>query len=332
MTSAGGFAIHPGWRVLLTDLGLNTDNVLRRAELPGDLFGRENASLSTSEYFRLWRGIEAEADDPTLPLKIGGAISVEAFDPPIFAALCSANLNAALERIARYKRLICPMALHLDVQPQTTTVALEWLDKTVEPPVMLAATELVFFVQLARLATRSEVRPLKVTTPRLPQPGDAYAAYFGVPVEPGAAHALAFTATDATRPLLTANEPMWRFFEPALEKRLSQLDQAATASQRVRAALLELLPAGSASIQAVSKKLALSTRTLQRRLQEEGVNYQHVLSKTREDLAIHYLKHSGMSGAEIAFLLGFEDPNSFFRAFHRWTGETPERMRAALTG
>jgi AraC-like DNA-binding protein len=101
-------------------------------------------------------------------------------------------------------------------------------------------------------------------------------------------------------------------------------------SERVCGALLELLPSGSPLIEAVSKKLHVSTRTLQRRLNAEGGRFQAVLSKTREDLARHYLRSSQMSRAEISFLLGSEDPNSFFRAFHSWTGETPEQARAAM--
>lgn len=56
--------------------------------------------------------------------------------------------------------------------------------------------------------------------------------------------------------------------------------------------------------------------------------FQHVLDSTREELARHYLTSSRLSGAEISFLLGFEDPNSFFRAFHAWTGQTPQQVRA----
>ena len=81
---------------------------------------------------------------------------------------------------------------------------------------------------------------------------------------------------------------------------------------------------------AVSKKLGTSTRTLQRRLQQERRSYQAVLNETREHLAKHYLKTSSISGAEISFLLGFEDPNSFFRAFHDWTGTTPEQARRSM--
>jgi transcriptional regulator GlxA family with amidase domain len=65
--------------------------------------------------------------------------------------------------------------------------------------------------------------------------------------------------------------------------------------------------------------------------QHEDMNEtRHVQEATREELAKHYLKSSDLTGAEISFLLGFEDPNSFFRSFHTWTGETPEHARGAL--
>ena len=127
MSQANAFAVNPGWRVLLSDFGLNPANVLRRAELPGDLFARQQAHLSTAEYFRLWRALQDESGDPTLPIRLGSGISVEAFDPPIFAALCSPNLNIALQRIARYKTLTCPVALTIDIQPDRTSMQIEWL-------------------------------------------------------------------------------------------------------------------------------------------------------------------------------------------------------------
>ncbi|MDJ0763663.1 MAG: AraC family transcriptional regulator [Myxococcota bacterium] len=52
-----------------------------------------------------------------------------------------------------------------------------------------------------------------------------------------------------------------------------------------------------------------------------------ITCKRRQQLAVHHLKSSQMSGAEISFLLGFDDPNSFFRAFRAWTGETPDQVR-----
>lgn len=334
--SAGAYPVWPGWRLLLQDLALHPANVLRRAQLPGDLFARDNASLDTPQYFRLWTALEAEAaeshTDLPLPVRIAQAMSADWFDPALFAALCSADLNAALTRIARYKRLVAPMALQVDTTPQHTTLTLAWLDKTLPPPPVLVAFELVFFVQLARLATRSRVQPVGLSSPVPLAPTAAYAQFFGCRGQAGPAASLSFSAEDARRPFLTANHGMWSFFEPALRKRLHDLDRLSTMTQRVHSALLEALPAGDLAMDAVCRKLGVSTRTLQRRLREEGGSFQKTLDQVRQSLARHYLEHSAMTGAEISFLLGFEDPNSFVRAFQGWTGTTPQSVRAASSG
>lgn len=71
--------------------------------------------------------------------------------------------------------------------------------------------------------------------------------------------------------------------------------------ERVRSTLLEALPAGVVSMQSVSSKLAVSARTLQRRLQDEGTTFQQTLDTLRESLAHHYLRNTDMSSAEISF-------------------------------
>ena len=107
------FPVSPGWRLVLVDLGLSIGSVLRRAGLPEDLFARSGAALTSEEFFGLWAAIDADANDPELPLRIAGALSVEAFDPPVFAALCSPNLKVAVGRIAEYKKLCAPMTVQI---------------------------------------------------------------------------------------------------------------------------------------------------------------------------------------------------------------------------
>jgi AraC-like DNA-binding protein len=330
MNTAMMYAVNPGWRVILNDLGLSPADILRRAGLPGDLFGRAKAALHTDEYFRLWEAIADEAADPLLPLRVAETITLEAFDPPLFAAMCSPDLNTALGRIAQYKRLIAPMALHLDRSDRSTRLEIEWLDKSRVPPAIFVATELAFFTRVARIGTRAKVVPREVRAPVNLGPEKDVSAFFGVRPKKGKAVSITFTAADAARSFLTSNAKMWDYFEPGLKHNLAELNATATHAERVQAALLELIPAGMASIESAAKKLGTSTRTLQRKLRGEGSSFQAMLNETRKDLALHYLQTSRMSGAEISFLLGFEDPNSFFRAFRGWTGETPERFRTPL--
>ncbi|CAI3802168.1 helix-turn-helix transcriptional regulator [Rheinheimera sp. MM224] len=120
---------------------------------------------------------------------------------------------------------------------------------------------------------------------------------------------------------------MWAYFENGLNKNLAKLSTASTTVERVRAVLVELLPAGHSSIEMVAEKLAMSKRTLQRKLTEESENYHSVLQSVRNDLADHYLRRSKLSLGEIAFLLGYQEVNSFIRAFTAWKGVAPGRYR-----
>lgn len=78
----------------------------------------------------------------------------------------------------------------------------------------------------------------------------------------------------------------------------------------------------------MSLSRGVSKRTLQRHLKDEGTSFQQILNRTREDLARHYLVDSDLPAADLSFLFGYEDPSSFDRALHDWTGETPQRVRS----
>jgi AraC-like DNA-binding protein len=322
------FTLGPTVRVLLADLGIALTDVLRRASLPEYLLSGGPVTLTSAEYFAFWRAMDDEAAEENLPIRIARSISAEVFDPPLFAALCSPDLTVAAERIAVHKRLIGPMRISVTSSAAGTTVRYLWPDD-LEPPATLVITELVFWAVLARVATRADIRPLRVGAPAPPADTEAYRAFLGVPIERTPEQSITFSAADAARPFLTANDQMWEFFEPELRRRLSELADGASMAERLRAALLEMLPAGTATMHAVARELAVSTRTLQRRLRDESTSFQAVLSETREALARHYLSSASMPAAEIAFLLGYEDTNSFYRAFHSWTGQTPDRVRGA---
>ncbi|MFQ6404973.1 AraC family transcriptional regulator ligand-binding domain-containing protein [Methylophilus sp. 'Pure River'] len=323
------FTVQPGWRLLISDLGINPEDVLRLAGLPLDLFSRKHAAVDAKQYFQLWDALERADGTEDLPLKIGQIISVEGFAPAVFASLCSPNLNIALQRLSAFKRLVGPMYLHVAVNTKATEISLECYGQDLMIPRNLAVTELVFITQLVRLGTRYLVKPEEVLLPELPAQLDKYTAFFGVKPKQSK-HAdikISFSSQEGIRPFMTANESMWEFFEDGLRQRLAKLDSTASISERVKAALLEGLPAGQFAIGHVAKQLALSTRTLQRQLSDEGSSFSTILNATRQELAIYYLGKPTMAHGEIAYLLGFQDVNSFNRAFKEWMGVTPGSFR-----
>lgn len=320
------YALDATWRLLLKDLGVSAARVLRRAGLPEDLLNHSAVRLESQAFYLFWDSLSAEVAEPLLPIRLCRTIRSEAFSPPIFAALCSPNLQVAAQRIAAYKKLVAPMRLQLQEGPETFAITLHWPDQA-PPPDALVVTELLFFATLAQIGTREPVVPRQVGMPCPPSAAEAYRQFLGTPIVQAKSPGLVFDRSDALRPFLTANDALWSAFEPELRTRLAELEAQVTVGQRVRAVLLEALPSGQTDIDRVATRLAMSRRTLQRHLEAEGLSYQQLLRDTRLSLARHYLSKTELPTAEISFLLGFDEPNSFYRAFRNWTGHTPESTR-----
>ncbi len=312
---------------MLLDMGIDPQLVLAYAKLPADLYNQAQASVTPSEYFQLWQGVDRAAGDKELPLLLAKNMNAETFDAPIFASICSSNLNVALNRIRQYKPLIGPMMLDLEQNEYATKLTISCYEYHEDLPLSLSLTELVFFTQLARLATRENIIPLALELPELPHNLADYEAYFGCPLTKANKVSIHFKAEDSQKPFLTQNLAMWEFFEDKLNQKLADLDSCANTVDRIRAVLLESLPSGRSSIDHVANTLAMSKRTLQRKLSAEAETYQSVLQSVRGELADHYLQKSKISLGEISFLLGFNEASSFIRAYSAWKGISPGHYR-----
>lgn len=320
-----------GWKILSKDMNVSVQDVLRYAGLPLDLLSRKAPTVTGEEYLKVWEGFaNIFRDNPAFPLELGRSITSETFSPPIFACFCSQNLNVAASRIAHYKPLVGPIRLAVETGQKQTTIKVGGLPEHGALPASLIAAELVWWVRLPRLATRERLVPVQVhTTVDIPVK-EKYEDYFGVRVTKSHFNGVTYSAQDAQRPFLTANNAMWSIFEPQLNQRMQDLEQNATYQQKVRACLMEIMASGQYKVGDVASRLAVSPRTLQRHLRNEGTSFQQVLDGLREELARNYLVKSEYSSGQIAFLLGYEDPNSFYRAFRGWTGQTPEVVRMSV--
>ncbi|MEM7798320.1 MAG: AraC family transcriptional regulator ligand-binding domain-containing protein [Chloroflexota bacterium] len=319
------------WELLCKDLNISSQDVLRHGNLPLDLFSRKSPMITGTEFFRLWEGLTAVLrDNPTFPLDFATSITPEMFNPPLFASFCSPNLTIAAQRVAHYKPIVGPLRLLVETTNRGMTISIETLPGYGKLSASMTAAELLLWVHILRLATREDLVPLSFhTTMEMPEKG-AYEAYLGVPLSRADSNGVTFSAEDATRPFLTANDAMWSIFEPELNRRMQDLSQRATYTEKVRACLMEILASGQYNVNDVALRLAVSRRTLQRHLRNEGTSFQQELDRLREELARHYLTKSEYSSGQIAFLLGYEEPNSFYRAFRSWTGQTPEVVRASV--
>lgn len=327
---AAKFLVPHSWKLMLHDMNIDSALALAYAGLPADLLQRESVTLTPAEYFRFWSGLDQASVETPLPLLLAKHLTAESFEPPVFASLCSANLNQALRRIQQYKPLIGPLDLDLEITEKHTRLSLQCYGSDGEIPPALGLSELIFFTHLGRLGTREKIQPLELGLPQLPKDQEPYLNFFGCSLKKSNGVRICFSAQDANKPFLTANSAMWSFFEGKLSQQLKDLDGKANMVDRVRSVLMELLPAGESSIEAVSERLAISKRTLQRKLGEEDQTFQSVLQTVRSSLADHYLARSSLHLVEISFMLGFKEPNSFIRAYKGWSGMTPLQYRDSI--
>ena len=211
------------------------------------------------------------------------------------------------------------MVFEVTRENESTEVRLTTEDGKNYLPQFLVETEFVFLVGIIRKATKEEINPLSVKMKK-PVRENAFSGFLGISVTRGETDSITFRDTDLEKPFISYDEAMWNYFEPELSRRLAQLEVDDSTSARVRSALMELMPGGAYSIEDVSAKIGLSKRTLQRKLSEENTTFQKQLNSTREMLAIHYIRNTDMTTNDIAYLLGYQELNSFLRAFTAWTG------------
>ena len=153
--------------------------------------------------------------------------------------------------------------------------------------------------------------------------------FFGCPVEFGAPNTVFQISADALRlPLITADPKLLRVLRPYCDAAATERNvKPGTLRSAVEAEVEKLLPHGKAKAENVAEALALSLRTLARRLADEGTTYGEVVDQLRKSLATQYLNDPGMSLGQIAWLLGYEGSTSFNHAFKRWTGRSPSADR-----
>lgn len=327
MTAAKPYTVDMGWGLMLANLGVRPADVLRQARLPLDLFQREAAQVTSAEYFNLWLAIESVSGDPLMPIKLVEQMTAETFSPALFACLCSDSLDAALTRLSQFKPLIGPMRVDVFKGATTTEVTIGGLPADVPPPPLMIAGELLFLTRLARLGLRDRVVPAFVESPVALVEPQTYDQWFGCRPRRAEVARIGFRRVDAERPFLTAHPAMWAAFEPSLRQRLSDATEPTTMTARVTGWLTETIASGRTGVEDAARDLCVSSRTLQRRLADEGTSFQALLGEVRLKLSQHYLTATKLGTAEIAFLLGYEEQNSFYRSFRGWTGLTPEQAR-----
>ena len=230
--------------------------------------------------------------------------------------------------MARYKQLTSPEEIRQQMNEEEWSIHFHWLLADQVEPMALIECAFAWVLSVARHGTGTRLSPLRMEFVQ-PRPHiKAIERHFGCPVVCGAPHnAIVFRAADAQRPFVTRNAELLAMLAPQFEEELKRENGDESFVDRVRLAIQQKLTGQRPTIEDIADALHISSRTIQRRLQKEGSSFQRLLEEARHQLARQYLNNSVLELNEAAYLLGYNDANSFVRAFRTWEGVPPARWR-----
>ncbi|HEX4456836.1 MAG TPA: AraC family transcriptional regulator ligand-binding domain-containing protein [Polyangia bacterium] len=316
----------------LAAIGVDVSALLRLAGLVPSRFRASRARLTTAEFFAFWRAMEGAGGTRARILRLGTDALPHQLDVASLAALHSPTFAEALQRFARYKRLVCAEAVDLTRSKGEARIRFHWLYAEPHAPLPLLLVDVTFatILSLARAGLGASLTPRRIALARRRSDEPLLARHFGCPIVFDAPlDLIVFDEAALERPFATHNADLMALLVPGLEAALDASPTTRSVADDVKAALQRRMCGERPSVDKVAEEVRLSPRTLQRRLGELGTSYQALLDDVRRDTARRLLGSTDLDAGEVAFLLGFEELNSFTRAFAGWEGVTPSRWRDA---
>ena len=292
-----------------------------------------DARVPVSQLWNLWRILMEKIPDPHLGLHIGESSKIRDFGLVGYSIYHSRTLEVALHRVARYSRIVSEVVvIHLIRDESQGKLVIEntpRFDELRHP----VDVKMSWNLAVAREVTGAEIVPLEARFP-YPRPADAteHQRIFRSPLKFDQPEAmLVFRNEDLERTVVAADETLSGYLDRLAESVLKSLSESVSFTDRVRREIWSDLSSGKPSVKRVSSQLGVSPRTLQRRLEEEGTTFAAELDGLRHEMATRLLQDRNLAVYEVAFLLGYSEPSTFYRAFRRWKRLSPHEFRRSAS-
>ncbi len=316
--------------------GVSREALCEAIAIEPSLLDAPNTRLPGAFVERMWAAAEQLSGDPDLGLHTAEAFNPGALDILGYVILSCESAAGAIDRLARYAGLLNE-GLHVRLEPRgdesvcrfdAVTTLDNYLLRAPRQPMEAMAAGLVTTM---RRLTVPHVEPVAITFRHVAPASTAeHTRILGPNVSFAAeADSVVYRTADLAAPLLSANPALLAAFEPLAQESLDASHGAGTISRQVERLLEHRIKGIVPTLEEAAIALAMSTRSLQRKLRDEGVTYQQIVDGVRSRMATQHLSKPGTTAAEVAFLLGFSEPSAFARAFRRWTGTTPGSVRRA---
>lgn len=307
----------------LANLGHDTASLLSAAGLSAADFADPDRRVPCEAYGTVLARAQQRRFTPNLALALAQRTPLGAWPLIDYLVVTADTVGAGIHQLARYFRLAEDPVV-LTIGDTGDPVRVEF-SASVPFAVEYDAALLVLHF---RSETGGRFAAARVSFTHTVDDPDAFGRALGCPV----AHNAAWTGVEMSRdawmlPLRRGDPILRRLLESQADAILARLPARDGIALEVQRALAARIGGGDTRIESLGRVLAVSPRTLQRRLAEAGVSYQMLLEDARKEAAGRYLADGTLAIGEIAYLLGYSEPAPFHRAFKRWYGTTPESFR-----
>jgi len=301
--------------------------VLKRAGLSAERLIDPSSRVSLAEEMDIWDAIKSETGREDIGLVCGLNFPIQATGLLGYVVMNSPDMATAIEKSAVYQKLIGDsMGARVEADEHYFTVYIEMWTEWQEGLRFTQDVTLGAYFSWVEKNTVSAVKPVRVGL-HYEEPANAadYTKAFGpAPVAFGVAESyLVYNAKDIHTPILSQNSEMFEHFEKQVKALYLELEGGETVVDQTRKLILKHMDGQAPGVEKIAMELAMSVRSLQKALKEEGSSYQKLLNAVRKELAVDYLKKDQFNLSEIAFLLGFSELTVFSRSFKKWTGYSP---------
>jgi AraC-like DNA-binding protein len=312
----------------LTAQGFAADELLSRAAIDRSLLDNPKARLSLKQFSRLYTGIVNTLDDEELGLHD------EPTRPGSVEVLCRIGITAStLADCAQVIAKGCNAALRnfkVDCVADDSELQISFQERRRDPEKGLLAYEISLLTVYAVMSWLVGQRlPLICADFPCPPPRHRYElrTLLAGPVRFNQPHAaLRFPPQASSLHIVRNADEIPRFIRRAPGSFIETLLVRDSLASEVRRVLQHALPT-LLSLPQVAERLAMSPRTLHRKLEAGGASFQQVKDELRRDMALHLLTRGTAPLKQIATHLGFSDQSTFQRAFVQWTGLSPGEYR-----
>ncbi len=168
-----------------------------------------------------------------------------------------------------------------------------------------------------------KINPINVTLPFEPAHSKEYERVFRCEIKNDKEFSMQFDNCIWNENIVSANYDLQKFLYQKIKTESINLEQKPTFKNRIYHYLISNSYLGVATLEEIAGNFNLSPRTFQRRLKEEGVNFQQLSDSVRKTLALQYIQSGSYPTKEISYMLGYNELSAFNRAFKRWTGASP---------